>query len=250
MTESRAGRSLARPAFWGEGLTTGTNSFALPAGTVTFLLTDVEGSTRAGSRTPEAMAGAVDDHLRVLDRGDRAATAVCGRSSRARATAWWRRSARASDAVARGARGPARLCAHSRGRRDVELRVRIALHTGEAQLRDEGNYFGLALNRCARLRAIAHGGQTLLSRATHDLVRRRLPRGRRAAWTAACTACGTSVAPSTSSRSCIPDLPARRPPLRSLDALPNNLPDQLTSFVGRERELARAARGARARRGC
>src|SRR5207302_1571933 len=50
------------------------------------------------------------------------------------------------------------------------LRVRIALHTADAQLRDEGNYFGQAINRCARLRAVAHGGQTLLSRAVHDLV--------------------------------------------------------------------------------
>ena len=61
----------------------------------------------------------------------------------------------------------------------LQLRVRIGLHTAEAQLRDEANYFGVALSRCARLRAIAHGGQTLLSRAVHDLVVDRLPDGAR-----------------------------------------------------------------------
>ena len=58
-----------------------------------------------------------------------------------------------------------------------DLRVRIALHTADAQLRDEGNYFGLALARCARLRSIAGGGQTVLSRTTRDLVVDRLPAG-------------------------------------------------------------------------
>ena len=59
----------------------------------------------------------------------------------------------------------------------MELRVRISLHTAEAQLRDAGNYFGIALSRCARIRAIAPGGQTLLSHATHDLVADCLPDG-------------------------------------------------------------------------
>ena len=63
------------------------------------------------------------------------------------------------------------------GRRGCELRVRIALHSGEALLRDPRNYVGPALNRCARLRAAAHGGQTLLSRATYELVADRLPEG-------------------------------------------------------------------------
>jgi class 3 adenylate cyclase len=56
------------------------------------------------------------------------------------------------------------------------LRVRVALHTGEADLR-EGDYYGSAVNRCARLRTIAHGGQVLLSQTTHDLARRALPAG-------------------------------------------------------------------------
>ena len=59
----------------------------------------------------------------------------------------------------------------------MELGVRIALHTADAQLRNEGNYFGVALSRCARIRTLARGGQTLLSHATHDLVADRLPDG-------------------------------------------------------------------------
>src|SRR5207244_4748246 len=101
------------------------------------------------------------------------------------------------------------------------LRVRIALHTGEADLR-EGDYYGAAVNRCARLRAVAHGGQVLLSMATEELVREALPEG-------------TSLRdlglhrlrdlsqPERVFQLLHPDLPADFPPLTSLDALPNNL---------------------------
>jgi class 3 adenylate cyclase len=59
------------------------------------------------------------------------------------------------------------------------MRVRMAVHTGEAELRDRGNYFGTAVIRCARLRSLVHGGQVLVSAATADLVADRLPRGAR-----------------------------------------------------------------------
>ena len=81
---------------------------------------------------------------------------------------------RASDAVA-AALDAQRAMAAQAWPGGIELNVRIALHTAEAQLRDEGNYFGVALNRCARLRAIGSGGQTLLTRGVHDLVVDRLP---------------------------------------------------------------------------
>jgi len=119
----------------------------------------------------------------------------------------------------------------------IELRLRLALHTGEVQLRDEGNYIGAAINRCARLRAIGHGGQTLLSRATHDLVVDRLPEE------VTLSHLGTTrlrdlARPEDVYQICHPRLPADFPPLRSLDALPNNLPVRLTSFIGREAEIA------------
>jgi len=118
----------------------------------------------------------------------------------------------------------------------VPLRVRMALHTGEIDLRD-GDYYGPAVNRCARLRAVAHGGQTLLSGATARLVGATL---------------GGSLTlrdlgpqrlrdlgqPEQVFQLVAPGMPDHFPPLLSLDALPNNLPLQVTSFIGREKELA------------
>ncbi len=115
------------------------------------------------------------------------------------------------------------------------LRVRMALHTGEADLR-AGDYYGSDVNRCARLRAIAHGGQTLLSQSTFGLARDALPEN-------------VSVRdlgehrlkdlrrPEHVYQLNIAGLPSEFPRLQSVDAFPNNLPVQLTSFVGREREL-------------
>jgi hypothetical protein len=116
------------------------------------------------------------------------------------------------------------------------LRVRVALHTAEAQLRDEGNYFGLALSRCARLRELAHGGQVLLSRATHDLVVDRLPAGAQLA-DRGVHRLRDLGRPEHVHELLDEDAPQEFPALRSLDSLPNNLPGQLTSFVGRVTEL-------------
>lgn len=116
------------------------------------------------------------------------------------------------------------------------LRVRMALHSGEAEQR-EGDYFGPTLNRVARVLSTAHGGQTLLSRVTAELVWDKLP---------------TEISlrdlgeqrlkdlsrPERIFQLVAQDLPAEFPPLRSLELLPNNLPAQVTSFVGREREMA------------
>ena len=111
----------------------------------------------------------------------------------------------------------------------------MALHTGEVQLRD-GDYYGPAVNRCARLRALGHGGQTLLSLATEELVRDALPPD----------ACLRDLGeqrlrdlsrPERVFQLSPPGLPDTFPPLKSLDLLPNNLPRQLTSFVGREAEI-------------
>ncbi|MEP7356589.1 MAG: hypothetical protein ABI847_05075, partial [Anaerolineales bacterium] len=118
--------------------------------------------------------------------------------------------------------------------------VRMGLHAGEAELR-EGDYFGSAINRAARLMALASGGQTLLTAAVAELAAGQLPDG------AALAALGEHrlkdlVRPERLFQLNGPGLPAAFPPLRSLNSLPNNLPVQLTSFVGRERELADARR--------
>ncbi len=117
------------------------------------------------------------------------------------------------------------------------IRLRIGVHTGEVQLRDEGNYAGPTINRTARLRDLAHGGQTVLSGATEALVVDRLPEG---AWL---TDLGTHPLrdlprPERVVQLCHPDLVNEFPPLRMLKAFAaTNLPVQLTSFVGRDAEL-------------
>src|SRR6202008_3151475 len=118
------------------------------------------------------------------------------------------------------------------------IRLRIGVHTGEIQLRDEGNYAGPTINRTARLRDLGHGGQTLLSGTTEDLVADRLPTD---AWL---TDLGTHSLrdlprPERVVQLCHPDLVNEFPALRTPKAIVSQrLPVQLTSFVGRQAELA------------
>ncbi len=208
--------------------------FQLPAGTVTFLLSDIEGSTRLWEQSPEGMAAAVADCYAILD-GAIARHGGVRPLEQGEGDSVVGAFSRASDAVGAALEAQRRLHVHS-WPEGVALRVRLALHTADAQLRDEGNYFGVALSRCARLRGIAHGGQTVLSHATHDLVVDRLPEG------AELVDCGVHRLRDLGRPEHVyallhSELPAERAPLRSLDAFPNSLPDQLTSFVGRNREL-------------
>ena len=228
----------------------------LPAGTITFLFTDVEGSTQLWEQQPEAMRAALARHDALLRQAVAQHHGVLIKS-RGEGDSVFAVFARATDAVAAALAAqraladlrpqPPSLAGKGRagspppvGEGFGPLRVRMALHTGEAELR-EGDYYGLAVNRCARLRAIAHGGQVLLSRATAELVRDALPEG------AGLRPLGSHrlkdlQRPEQVSQLLHPDLPADFPPLRSLDTLPNNLPRQVTSFIGREREVAEVKR--------
>src|SRR5215207_4273685 len=134
----------------------------LPTGTVTFLLTDAEGSTRLWEEHPRAMQAALARHDAIIER---LVEQHGGRVVRARGEGDSRFCvfARATDAVAAVA-GIQRRFQQEVWPTVAALKIRAALHTGEADLRD-GDYYGAAVNRCARLRAIAHGGQTLLSAA-------------------------------------------------------------------------------------
>jgi len=116
------------------------------------------------------------------------------------------------------------------------LRVRMALHTGEAQVR-EGDYFGPPLSRCSRLLAAAHGEQILLSVATADLVRDEPPQEVEIRDLGDCHL-RDLTRPEQVFQLVHPDLPDDLPPLRGLESLPNNLPAQATSLVGREKEMA------------
>jgi predicted ATPase len=232
------GLALARPNGWGGGVPgvdeDSDPTFALPEGTVTFLLTDIEGSTRLWASNPEAMAQAVPAHYALLagamDRHGGVRPLEQGEGDSVLAA-----FARASDAVAAAHEAQLALARYA-WPGGIELRVRMALHTAEAQLRDERNYFGIALSRGARLRAIGRGGHTLLSGAVHDLVVEQLPDG------VSLIDLGTHrlrdlERPERVFALSYPELPVGVESLRALDAPPDNVPDQLTSFVGREREL-------------
>ena len=148
----------------------------LPSGVVSFLLTDIEGSSGLWEADPEAMAVALELHDQLIVRG---VEAHGGRllKQKGEGDATLAVFRRASEALACAAQLEAALAGMS-WPGGLELRVRIALHTGEAHER-QGDYFGPALNRAARLRSLARGGMTVVSQATAEIVRDRLPRGAR-----------------------------------------------------------------------
>jgi predicted ATPase/class 3 adenylate cyclase/DNA-binding CsgD family transcriptional regulator len=204
----------------------------LPTGTVTFLLTDIEGSTRLWQADPDSMSGDVTRHHEILD------VAIARRGGvrpleQGEGDSVVAVFARPSDAIAAGIDAQQALEAeHATG----SIRVRMAVHTGEAELRDENNYAGETIIRTARLRDIGHGGQILVSRASADLLADRLPEhvslldlgihrlrdlGR----------------PEHVFQLTHPALQREFPSLRSLNSVPNNLPVQLTNFIGRAAEL-------------
>jgi class 3 adenylate cyclase len=206
----------------------------LPRGTVTYLFTDVQGSTRLWEQAPELMMTALEMHDRIIDR---AAVENGGVSVKPRGEgdSHFLVFTSASDAVNAAADIQRRLDATDWPTLKP-LQVRIALHTGVAEVRS-GDYYGTAVNRAARLRAIAHGSQTVASAATWELIKDSLPAG---------------ITVTDLGRHGLKDLSRPEhvfqidvdglvndfPALKSLEATPNNLPVQLTALVGREREIA------------
>ncbi len=201
-----------------------------PTGTVTFLFTDVEGSTRLWEEHPEEMRQALARHDELLR------LAIEGRGGFVFTTAGDAFSAAFSTA---GAAVEAAVSAQLDLRREpwgqVELAVRMAVHTGEAEERD-GDYFGPALNRAARPLGAGHGGQVLLSVSTEDIVSGRSP-GEWELLDLGEHRLRDLSKPAQVFQLTHPELEHDFPPLRSLDAYPNNLPLQLTSFIGRKDQL-------------
>lgn len=234
MSESLTAARLFRPVRLGEpSMRSSGNDEAvlLPIGTVTLLLADVEGSVRQWEGDEQAATAATALMDAVVDE-------AVGQNSGARPVqqgegdSFIAAFARASDAVSsaleiqRADFGP--------------FRLRMGIHTGEVQLRDEGNYIGTTINRCARLREIAHGGQVLISQATRDLVLEGLPQG------ASLADRGTHrlrdlERPEHVYQLLHSELPENFAPLRSLETQPHNLPVQLTRFIGRDQEREQIA---------
>ena len=205
----------------------------LPTGTVTFLLTDIEGSTALWERGPERMRAALARHDALLTAGieGHGGTVV---KSRGEGDSVFAVFSRASDAVAAAADVQRALRAEP-WPTAAPLRVRMALHTGEAELRD-GDYYGTAVNRCARLRAAGHGDQALLSEASAAVVRASLPEGARLRDLGEHRLRDLQE-PERVFQLVLPDVPADFPALRTLDARPTNLPLRATPLIGREREV-------------
>lgn len=211
----------------------GSGRGSLPTGSVTFLFADVEGSTRLWDEHPSAMAEGLKREEQILHSGIESHRGFLIKA-RGEGDSAFAVFSRATDAIGAAVAIQRDLLAEP-WPDAIPIRVRIAVHTGDAELR-QGDYFGPAVNRCARLRAIAHGGQILLSGATKDLAADSLPAG------ASLRALGSHrlrdlARPENVYQLDHPELPSDFPPLVSLDALPNNLPAQLTTFIGREDEI-------------
>jgi predicted ATPase/class 3 adenylate cyclase len=211
-----------------------SESAAAPESTATLLFTDVEGSTQRWERHTAAMASALREHDGLLHE---AIAAHRGRVFKTIGDAFCAIFSRPPDALAAALEAQRELA--TRDWSSVEgLHVRMAIHAGTVESRDD-DYFGATLNRIARLVSIGHGNQILLSASAAALIGSSLPDG------VALIGLGEHrlkdlTQPETVFQVSVGDLQALFPPLRSLSVLPNNLPLQLTTFVGRTDVLEEA----------
>ena len=207
---------------------------SLPVGTVTFLMTDIEGSTRIWDAKPGVAKLALERHgLIIKEQVERNHGHIveAGREGDSFLAVF--RQARDGVSCALDVQRSLNSEPWPGG---VDMPVRVALHTGEAEL-GSGHYVGAPLYRCARLMATASGGQVLISRATEEIVADNLPDG------AGLRDLGQHRLHDLSRPEHVfqllhPDLRSEFPPLKSVDAKGTNLPEQLTSFVGRQSDLA------------
>ena len=213
---------------------------AVPSGTVTFLFTDIEGSTRLAQEYPQEMPALLRRHNAILKEAIEAHQGfvfrVVGDSFSA---AFHTASAAVSAAL------EAQQALQHESWLPAPIKVRMGIHTGSAQLKDASQGQGVAYEGYAtlaltqRIMSVGHGGQILLSQTTHDLLKAGLPEGtelrdlgeRRLK---------DIVRPERIYQVAAADLPSEFPPLTTLENMHHNLPAQLTSFIGREQEIAEA----------
>ncbi len=208
----------------------------LPTGTVTFLFTDIEGSTRLLQQLGDQYADVLAEYRRLL----RAAIHTQGgRDVDTQGDGCFFALPRAKGALT-AAVAAMRAIDRYPWPRGISVRVRMGLHTGEPTTGNTG-YVGMDVHRASRICAVGHGGQILLSQTTRDLVADDLPKE------VSLRDLGQHRLKDLGDPQCLfqvvaAELPSDFPPLNSLDALPNNLPRQMTSFVGREREMIEVKR--------
>jgi class 3 adenylate cyclase len=199
---------------------------------LTFFFTDIEGSTKLWEKHPDAMRVALARHDAILrdaiESNDGAVFKTIGDAFCAVFPA-------GSNGLAAAVEAQRALQSHTWDGIET-LRVRMALHTGPAEHRN-GDYYGPTLNRVARFLSAGHGGQILLSQPTREQIEGTLPPG------ADLLDLGEHrlkdlAGPEQIFQLVYPDIASDFPPLRSLEAFANNLPIQMTRFIGREREIA------------
>ena len=211
-------------------------SHAGKTGTVTFLFTDIEGSTRLEQRVGTPRYAALRERHRTILREIWQANG--GDEQGTEGDSFFVVFGSAKSAVAAAVAGQRALVAES-WPDDGEIRVRMGLHTGEAETAG-GSLVGLDINQAARIAAVAHGGQILASEATRILVAGDLSSDVHLRDLGAFRL-KDLLAPERLTAVLGDGLPSGFPPPRAPDAHPNNLPTQLTTFVGRDAELAEAA---------
>lgn len=208
-----------------------TTRNSLPTGTVTFLFTDIEGSTERWERDRDAMQDALHHHDAIMRNALESHSGVVFKTV---GDAFFAAFRRPDDAVGAALDAQRALALEDFSRIDG-LRVRMAVHTGSAEERD-GDYYGPTLNRVSRLLSVGHGGQVLLSSTTAQFERK---------------ATGGAFELRDLGEHHLKDLtqpervyqlvaqgiPSDFPPLHSLASMPQNLPTQLSEFIGRDDEL-------------
>ncbi|MFL6589912.1 MAG: tetratricopeptide repeat protein [Chthoniobacterales bacterium] len=204
----------------------------IPTGTVTFLFTDIEGSTKLLNRFGDRYHDILGQHNSVLraifDQHG-------GREMTTEGDAFFIAFPRAADGIGAAVAGQKALSDHE-WPENISLCVRMGLHTGEPTAAGDG-YMGLDVHRAARISSAAHGGQILISVATKTLTNNRFPPG------VTLRDLGEHrlkdlEQPEHLFQLVIPGLQTDFPPIRSLNNCPNNLPTQMTSLIGREEDLA------------
>src|SRR5688572_6500018 len=212
------------------------NNLSLPTGTVTFLFTDIEGSTKLAQQYPDAMPGLLARHHKILNQSIQTHN---GFVFQIIGDAFCAAFHSASDAL--NAALESQQALHNETWSPAPIKVRMGIHTGAAQLINDtfqtgySGYATLALTQ--RIMSAGHGGQILLSGATRELVRDTLPPD------SDLLDVGEKrlkdlLRPERLYQLNASGLPTTFPPLKTLDSFPNNLPIQLTTFIGRENEIA------------
>jgi predicted ATPase/class 3 adenylate cyclase len=215
----------------------------LPTGTVTFLFSDIEGSTRLAQVLGSRWTGVLSEHRALLRRAFEADGGIeVGTEGDSFFVAFPTATGGVSAAVA----GQQALAEHT-WPEEGEVRVRMGLHTTERAEIVEGNYAGVDVHRAARIMGAGHGGQILISASTRALLRHELPSGVSLLDLGEHRLKDLPEAEALA-QVCVAGLSSDFPPLSSLDAVHGNLPPQATTFIGREEDVTRVRELLRANR--